>query len=119
MNSFVYQRTSSSSTSAKSAMGSPVPGSDIFPSLSTLPEASTTWSRASDWAATLRNWFPSPFPIHAPLIRPGRSVTSTGMNLHPSSHFEFTGLSVTPNSLWTQRVTTLATPVSGDFVVNG
>ena len=117
--SLVYQSTSSSSTSAKSASGSPVPGSEIFPSLSTLPEASTTCSRASDWAATLRNWFPSPLPIQAPLIRPGKSVSSTGMNLHPSSHFELAGLSVTPNSLWTQSVTTLATPVSGAFVVKG
>ena len=29
-----------------------------------------------------------------------------GMNLHPSSHFEFFGLSWTPNSLWTHSVTT-------------
>src|SRR5208283_944755 len=118
-NILVYQRTSSSSTSAKSAMGSPVPGSATLPSLSTLPDASTTWSRASDCAATDRNWLPKPFPIHAPLISPGRSVTSIGMNLHPSSHLEFFGLSVTRNSLCTHRVSASAAPVLADFVVNG
>ena len=87
--------------------------------MSTLPDASTTCSRASDCAATLRNWLPRPFPIQAPLIRPGRSVISTGTNLQPSSHLELAGLSWTLNSLWTHRVTTLAIPVSGVFVVNG
>ena len=42
-----------------------------------------------------------------------------GMNLHPSSHLEFFGLSCTPNSLCTQSVTTSAVPVFGDLVVNG
>ena len=117
--SLVYHKTSSSSTSARSARGSPVPGSAIFPSLSTLPEASTTCSSASDCAATERNWFPRPLPIHAPLMSPGRSVTSMGMNLHPSSHLEFFGLSWTLNSLWTHSVTAWAIPVSGDLVVKG
>src|SRR5271155_4407811 len=118
-NSLVYQSTSSSSTSATSASGSPVPASVTLPSLSTLPEASTTCRRASDCAATERNWLPSPLPIQAPLIRPGRSVTSIGMNLHPSSQREFFGLSCTPNSLWTHNVTACAVPEFGDLVVNG
>ncbi len=40
-NNFRYHRTSSSSISDTSAMGSPAPASAIFPDASMLPEAST------------------------------------------------------------------------------
>ncbi len=47
-NIFRYHITSSSSMSATSATGSPLPGSAIFPDASMLPEASTICNRASD-----------------------------------------------------------------------
>ena len=85
--------------SAMSAMGSPVPGSVIFPDASMLPEISTMCKSASDWAAIERNWLPSPFPFQAPLINPGKSTSSIGINLQPSMQREFFGLSWMFNSL--------------------
>ncbi len=97
--SFRYHMTSSSSMSATSATGSPVPGSAILPDASMLPDASTMCSKASDCAAIVRNWLPSPLPSHAPLIRPGRSTSSTGIKRQPSIQSEFLGLSRRLNSL--------------------
>src|SRR6266852_703404 len=84
-----------------------------------LPEASTTWRRVSACATTFRNWVPSPLPFHAPLISPGRSSTSTGMNRQPSTHVELRGLSLSPSSLQTQSVCTWPVATLGFFVVNG
>ena len=94
----------SSSMSAKSETGSPVPVSVIRPLESIPPDASTTCNSASDCDAIERNWLPNPFPFHASLINPGKSINSIGMYLHPSLHFELFGLSVTLNSGCTQSV---------------
>ena len=110
---------SSSSMSYASRIGFPIPGFVIFPSSSTLPDASTTCSKASACDTTLRNCVPRPLPAHAPLIRPGRSRMSTGMNRQPSRHDEFTGLSVNPSSRQTQSVWTRPVPRFGFFVVKG
>ncbi len=75
--------------------------------------------RASAWEATLRNWVPKPFPSHDPLMRPGRSISCTGMKREPSMQVELRGLSLTPSSLHTQIVLALAWPTFGFLVVKG
>jgi len=88
--------------SAKSETGSPEPTSAIRPLESTPPDASTTCNRASDCDAIERNWLPKPFPFHASLISPGKSINSIGIYLHPSLHLELFGVSFTLNSECTQ-----------------
>ena len=46
-------------------------------------------------------------------------MTSVGMNRQPSTHVEFFGLSVTPNSRQTQSVCTCPVAVFGFLVVKG
>src|SRR5205809_3001359 len=84
-----------------------------------LADASTTCRSASACATTFRNCVPRPLPAKAPLMSPGRSITSIGMNRQPSMHVEFRGLSLTSNSRQTQRVCTWPVPTLGFFVVKG
>lgn len=77
------------SMSRASWRGFPVPGVVILPSASIEPEASTTWIRASACPIILRNWFPSPRPVHASFINPGMSMSFIGTYRQPSMHAEF------------------------------
>ena len=98
------QRSNSSSNIRTSSTGSWLPGETGWPLSSVAPAASATTIRASALLTSSRNWFPSPFPLWAPLMRPGQSMTSTGTRRTPSMQAELTGSSWTPSSLQTQGV---------------
>ena len=100
----ITQYVSSSSTSLTSSTGSPEPGSTGFPSGSVEPDASATTISAEACLISSRNLRPRPRPLWASLIIPGQSITSMGMNLFPSMHLEFLGLSLTPSSLQTHFI---------------
>ena len=116
---FWYHIINSSSISAKSDTGSPVPASVILPDESIPPEQSTTCNNASDCAAIDKNWFPRPLPFHASFINPGKSISSIGIYLHPSTHFELFGSSCTLNSGCTHNVIAFPVDVLASFVVKG
>ena len=89
------QRSNSSSTNWISNAGSPVPLELVYRCYLSEPEASMTCMRTSACLASSRNLLPSPLPACAPGTRPATSTSRQWMNLLPSMHTEWTGLSYT------------------------
>jgi len=73
----LYHLLSSFSNIFTSSTGSPEPS---LPSMSVVPDASTTWMNMSACLKSSRNLFPNPLPSEAPSTKPATSISSTGTN---------------------------------------